>query len=167
MPGPSLPPSRSGDGTDLPVHRSARLVIVDGRGRLLLFRYHDERRAPFWSTAGGRLIDGESYEDAAARELAEETGFRAAIGPALRERDEVYSVARGGPARWIERYFLVRADGGDPRTDGWTDEERATIRAHRWWSLDEMRPTADPFLPPWLPDLLADVLAGDADPGIA
>lgn len=142
------------------VRRSARLAIVDPAGRLLLFRYHDEHRAPFWSTAGGRVMDGESWLDTAARELAEETGFRAPIGRLLRERDEVYAVAReAAPIRWLERYFLVRCEGGDPDRAGWTEEERSTIRAHRWWSLAEMRSAGETFLPPWIPDLLADALA--------
>jgi 8-oxo-dGTP diphosphatase len=142
----------------LPIHRSARLVIVSPGGRLLLFRYHDEHRAPFWSTVGGRLLEGERWEDAAARELREETGFPAAIGPLLREREDVYAVARGEPARWVERYFLVRSPEADPSRDGWTGEERATIRAHRWWSLAEMRAADETFLPAWLPELLAHTL---------
>ena len=149
--------------SDPPIQRSARLFIVSPAGRLLLFRYHDKHRAPFWATAGGRVIDGEDDFDTAARELREETGFGAEIGPVLRERDEVYAVAHGEPARWMERYFLVRCPEADPARDGWTDEERATIRAHRWWSLEEMRAADEPFLPAWLPDLLAEVLARDLD----
>jgi len=143
-----------------PVQRSARLVIVDPDGRMLLFRYHDEHRAPFWSTPGGRLAEGESYVAAAARELREETGFSAEIGPLLHTRDEVYAVARDTPARWMEQYFLVHATGDAPSRDDWTDEERATIREHRWWSLDEMRATGETFLPPELPALLAYALTG-------
>jgi ADP-ribose pyrophosphatase YjhB (NUDIX family) len=147
------------DADALPVHRSARLVIVDPAGRLLLFRYHDEHRPPFWSTAGGRLEPGESYEVAAARELAEETGFAAEVGPPLRVRDEVYAVARDVPARWVEHYFLVRCEGGDPSRDRWTAEERATIREHRWWSAEEMRSTDETFLPSLIPELLEQALA--------
>jgi 8-oxo-dGTP diphosphatase len=149
----------------IPVQRSARLIILDPMGRMLLFRYHDEHRPPFWATPGGRLEEGESYVDAAERELREETGFAAAIGPLLHERIAEYAVARAAPARWVEHYFLVRADGGAPGRDGWTDEERATIREHRWWSLDEMRATGEPFLPPEIPALLAYALEGTPDGG--
>ncbi len=158
-----LPASR--DGGALPVRRSARLAIVDDHGRMLLFRYHDEHRAAFWATPGGRLEDGEDYHDAAARELVEETGFAARVGPVVRERESVYAVARDAPARWIERYFLVRCPQAPPVRGGWTDEERATIRAHRWWSVAEMRASGETFLPAWLPDLLAEVLAPGAYDG--
>lgn len=146
-------------------HRSARLLIVDEEGRLLLFRYADGRHPPFWATAGGRLLPGESYAQAAARELAEETGFHAAIGPVVRTRDEVFAVADEPPARWLERYFVVRVGrAAAPDPAGWTDEERRTIREARWWPLAELRAAAEPVLPAWLPDALAE-LAGGAAPG--
>ena len=55
--------------------RSARLMIVSPGARLLLFRYEDEHQAAFWATPGGELLTGESFVDAAQRELFEETGF--------------------------------------------------------------------------------------------
>lgn len=148
---------------------SARLVLLEPAGRLLLFRYDDGLRAPFWATAGGRLVPGEGFRDAAVREMAEETGFRADVGPRLCERVAVYAVADGEPARWTERYYLVRCEGGVPSRGGWTDEERRTIRAHRWWALAELRAAEEDVLPPWLPDLLAAVAGGattfDPPPG--
>lgn len=145
---------------DLQVRRSSRLVILDPRGRMFLFRYHDEHKEPFWSTAGGELKPGEDYLAAARRELEEETGFRADLGPVVREHEDVFPIARSGPARWLERYFLVQCDSADePNPKGWTDEERSTIQAWRWWSLTEMLnegPSA--FRPKFLPDLLQSVL---------
>jgi 8-oxo-dGTP diphosphatase len=159
----------------LPQHRSARLLIVDDAGRLLLFRYADGRHPPFWATAGGRLLPGESYAQAAARELAEETGFHAPLGPVVRTRDEVFAVADEPPARWLEHYFVVRvARAAEPDPAGWTDEERRTIRQARWWPLAELRATGEPLLPAWLPDVLAELLVNDppgsgapADPALA
>lgn len=144
------------------IRRSARLVIVDTDGKLLLFRYHDEHQDPFWATPGGELLSGESYRAAAQRELEEETGLNLAIGKLLKERDAVYAVARSNPARWLEQYFLVRSPAAPAiRRDNWTDEENSTIQAWTWWGLDDMKTCpGTAFKPDWLPSLLADVLAG-------
>lgn len=146
--------------TIMKTRRSARLVIVDADGRLLLFRYHDKHHAPFWATPGGELLPGESYLDAAQRELQEETGLNLEIGALLEEREAVYAVARSTPARWLEKYFLVRSPAQAAiRRDGWTDEENATIQAWKWWRAEDM--SVQPpslFKPAWLPVLLERVL---------
>lgn len=143
----------------IPIRHCSRLMIVSPQGRLLLFRYSDEHSNPFWATVGGELVGGESYVEAAIRELQEETGFDAHIGPLLRERDAVYAVARSKPARWLEQYFLVSVDAEEsPIRENWTKEECSTIVDNRWWSLTEL---ADPSLslkPYWIPELLTEVL---------
>lgn len=144
----------------LPRRFSARLLIIDPDGRLLLFRYEDGREPPFWATPGGQLLPGETWEQAAARELAGETGFAAPIGPLVRTREAVYHAGDVGPARWTEHYFVVRTAARAPERSGWTDEERRTIRDTRWWSLAELRAATHPVLPAWLPDALATLLDG-------
>jgi len=144
----------------LPIRRSARLLIVSEAGRFFLFCYHDEHRPPFWATAGGELQGAETYRDAAIRELAEETGFVAHVGAVVREHEAVYAVARSQPARWHERYFVVRVtDEAIPNAAGWTDEEQDTIQNYRWWSLGELEATNETLLPQWLPAACAALTA--------
>jgi 8-oxo-dGTP diphosphatase len=59
---------------------SSRLLVLDGDKRLLLFRF-EHKKGPlagqiFWATPGGGVDDGETFEDAARRELFEETGMK-------------------------------------------------------------------------------------------
>src|SRR3954451_16605869 len=74
----------TGIPADLPlVERDVvRLLVLDVRERLLLFRTRDPtlpELGEWWELPGGGIEAGETYVDAAVRELREETGIR--IGP--------------------------------------------------------------------------------------
>ncbi|MGY2461264.1 NUDIX hydrolase [Vreelandella sulfidaeris] len=148
------------------LRQSARLMVVDPGGRLLLFRYHEEPQLSLWATIGGELQEGEDYPSAAMRALKEEAGLTCPIGPLLREVNELSTAARSTPERWLERYILVRCPvtaevvANQSRNDApLSDEEQPTIQAWHWWTLEEMR-EADPvlFKPTWLPELLNEIL---------
>ncbi|WP_438855802.1 NUDIX hydrolase [Agromyces sp. M3QZ16-3] len=62
---------------------AAGAVITDDDGRVLLVRRGAPPQRGRWSVPGGRLEPGESFADAAAREVLEETGLRVAVGREL------------------------------------------------------------------------------------
>ena len=75
---------------------AARILLVDGAGRVLLFRFTPEDgRAPFWCTPGGAVDPGESYEEAARRELYEETGIIADPGREVMRREVEFLTLEG------------------------------------------------------------------------
>jgi 8-oxo-dGTP pyrophosphatase MutT (NUDIX family) len=85
-------------------HHSAGVVVFreDGERRYLLLRSALTRR-PVWEFPKGGLESGESEQEAAERELQEETG--------LAQGD--YALLDGFRAE--ERYFFTRGSGGDRR----------------------------------------------------
>jgi 8-oxo-dGTP diphosphatase len=92
-------------------------VVVDEEGRVLLVHrpeYDD------WSLPKGKLDKGESFEEAALREVEEETGVRCELVRSL--PDVRYSV-RGKPK--VVRYWLMRVvsdSGFEPNSE--VDEVR-------------------------------------------
>jgi 8-oxo-dGTP diphosphatase len=56
------------------------VVVLDGRGRLLVIRRGHAPSAGMWSIPGGRVEPGEGLEAAAAREACEETGLEVVVG---------------------------------------------------------------------------------------
>jgi ADP-ribose pyrophosphatase YjhB (NUDIX family) len=70
------------DVTELPRvaigRRSARAILIDDRGRLVLIKRTKPERAPYWTAPGGGVEETDaSVEAALHRELAEELGAKA------------------------------------------------------------------------------------------
>ena len=139
---------------------SARLLILDDHGRLLLSLCQDERLEnpdPFWATLGGGVEPGETLEQAAIREAKEETGRDATLGPTVWYMDHTLIIS-GIPLRLQETFFVVRLEDGPFSRAAWTDEERAIMLDLRWWTLDEIITTKDRIFPSSLSRYLPDVL---------
>jgi 8-oxo-dGTP diphosphatase len=61
----------------------AGAVIKDSQGRLLLIKRGHEPGAGLWSLPGGRIEPGETGQQAAVREVLEETGLHVECGRLL------------------------------------------------------------------------------------
>ncbi len=136
------------------IRRAARLQVIDQHERRLLFPFNITGRTPFWATAGGECDPGESFEDAARRELTEETGIIAEPGPVVVARGNDFVTAHGEPVTADERYFRIRVPACEIATHGHTDLEREIMREHRWFTRAELADWAEPIFPPEILALL-------------
>jgi len=135
------------------IRPTARLVVLDARNRVLLLRYEDTRHIvtdvmypdlwSYWGTPGGGVEEGETFTDAARRELWEKVLLIAS--------EEVLMQAR---------YYLARVTHAQVSLANLLTAEQGVVREFRWWTLDEVRQTDEVIFPRSFADSLAPVIAG-------
>ena len=133
---------------------AARILLVDGAGRTLMFRFTPGDRPPFWCTPGGAVDPGESYEAAARRELLEETGLDCDCGPQVARRQVEFRTIEGVEVDADERYFRVDIDAHEVTGAGHTALEQRVMQSWRWFTRDELAAHAEPYFPTDLIELL-------------
>ena len=141
---------------------AARILLLDGTGRILLFRFDPGDRPPFWCTPGGAVDPGESYAEAARRELREETGIELDCGPEVARRHVEFVTIEGVPVTADERYFLVRTEASEIDTAGHTPLERRVMQSWRWFERDALAAHPEMIFPEDLLALLAATETTDA-----
>jgi 8-oxo-dGTP pyrophosphatase MutT (NUDIX family) len=103
------------------IHAAGGVVVRDGRVLLVHRPRYDD-----WTLPKGKLDRGESFEDAALREVEEETGLRCTLGREL--PGTMYMV---GDRRKIVRYWLMEPESEQPFVPNDETDEL------RWLSRDE------------------------------
>ncbi|HEX6335784.1 MAG TPA: NUDIX domain-containing protein [Jiangellaceae bacterium] len=158
-------PDVAADGRPVIRRETVRLLLIEPADRVLLFEDSDPglpSRPRFWITPGGGIDPGESVEQAAVREVAEETGHL--LSPdALRGPIADRWVVHGYSDKIVEQREIFYSAAVTPftvMTDGHTEDERLSMLGHRWWKLDELRSTTERIWPTDLHRLLEAVLAG-------
>jgi 8-oxo-dGTP pyrophosphatase MutT (NUDIX family) len=104
-----------------PVHAAGGVVVRDGKVLLVHRPRYDD-----WTLPKGKLDPGESFQDAALREVEEETGVRASLG---RELPAVWY--RVGTRPKLVRYWLMEPRSETPFVPNDETDEL------RWLTRDE------------------------------
>jgi 8-oxo-dGTP pyrophosphatase MutT (NUDIX family) len=103
----------------------------DGRPRVALIGRRDRRGRLLWSLPKGHLETGETAEDAAVREVEEETGIRGVVMAPLGTID-YWFVAENRRIHKTVHHYLLEASGGELCDDDIEVDEVA------WVPLDEV-----------------------------
>lgn len=114
-----------------PVHVTASAIVVGPRGVCL----HLHKRLGLWLQPGGHIDAGETPEEAARREVREETGF-VCTAPVFVHVD-VHDGGRGHTH--LDLRYLLEADGDPSPAEGESPDVR-------WFAWDDAIAIADPGL---------------------
>ena len=136
---------------------AARVVLINDDDQVLYLhaREHAEGRG-FWVMPGGGLEPEETFEEAAVREVKEETGFSIVLGPCLWRRRHIFDW-RGRKHDQFELYYVAHISGMTT-VAGKADDY---VIGYKWWSLNEIVRSKEEFAPRRIGQLLAPILNGD------
>jgi 8-oxo-dGTP diphosphatase len=135
---------------------AARILLVDGQGRVLLMRFTPDDRPPLWCTPGGAVDPGESYPQAARRELWEEVGLDRDCGPEVAQRTCEFLTFERVEVIADERYFRVDIDRHEVKAGALTELEQRVLAGSRWFARAELADWPETIYPADLEQLLSE-----------
>ncbi|MDJ0335037.1 NUDIX domain-containing protein [Salinibacterium sp. G-O1] len=136
---------------------TSRVLLFDRDGRILMFltTAPDTSGVARWLTPGGGVDAGETHHQAAVRELEEETGLLIEnLGEPVWAHDFDVQWDAADHDTGHAEFYAATVDAFSPSDALWTDEERVDVLAHRWWTLEELATTTEPYEPSELIDVL-------------
>ncbi len=143
---------------------TVRVLLFDREGRILLMKgrmTHRPTDRGAWFTVGGGADPGETVEDCARREIAEESGFTdVTLGPIVWHRTSPGELPDGERVLLRETYVMAWVPGGEPVRDNWEAHEHDLVDDLRWWTIEDLAACEDRIFPERLLELLPGVAAG-------
>ncbi|ARN84726.1 NUDIX domain-containing protein [Candidatus Nucleicultrix amoebiphila] len=152
------------------LRKSVKILLLNDMQQLLLMCADDPQTTTvdgqyhgrYWFPIGGEIESSESIEEAALREIFEETGLKKdwiTLGPVVWYGE--FDLSLNGQLTHLHQTFVV-AHTSETKFSlaHLTDSEKKVIKALSWFSLEDIKNSSDIIYPIVLPDYLPDILLG-------
>lgn len=144
------------------IRNSVKLILLNENNELLLMSTDDKKiqgkdgnyNGRFWQMVGGKIEEGETLEEAAYRELYEETGLKK---EEVEVKDivwygEVDLMMHGKLTKVKQSFVIARTFNKNVSLENLTEEEKPICNKLEWFSLDKIKKCADIIYPVLLTD---------------
>lgn len=152
-----------------PIRNSVKILLLNDQNELLLMCADDPKTTSadnkyhgrFWFCTGGQINPGESLQNAALREIFEETGItkeEVELGPVVWFGE--FDMVLNGVLTHLKQTFIVaktkqkNAFLNDP--DQW---EKKFVENMAWFSIEKIKSSEETIFPVLLPEYLPDILS--------
>jgi 8-oxo-dGTP pyrophosphatase MutT (NUDIX family) len=153
---------------ELPVRKSIKILLINKNKELLLMCVDDPKTTSidgkhygiFWCPIGGGIKPHETIQEAATREIYEETGIKKEeieLGPVV-WFGEFDLVLAGTPTHVKEKFIVAKTKQKKIAPAGLTDWEQKVIKKIEWLSLEKIKSCKEVVFPVLLSKYLPDIL---------
>ncbi len=143
--------------------QAARVVLLNQSNEIFLIHSEDPIdpfKPSWWEIPGGGVGWGEDSATAASRELWEETGIEAEMGPVIWTQQVQFTF---GPYFFDndEKIHIAWCNGGEYKPKHLEALEAAAFIEAQWWSVEDLLSSDAPVLPERLREFLPDLVQGN------
>lgn len=154
----------------IPIRKAVRVLLLNGNNELLLMcvegfdiaTVDGKRNNRYWCTLGGGIEPNETIQQAALREIFEESGLAQndiELGPVAWYGD-VTLLLKGVLTTLAESFIVAKTTNLNVALHMPTEDEREAIKQLKWFSLEDIKNSSDVIFPVLLPQYLPDILKG-------
>jgi 8-oxo-dGTP pyrophosphatase MutT (NUDIX family) len=149
--------------------KAVRILLINDKKELLLMCVENfdiktldgSKHKRLWCTVGGGIEKDESIQEAAVRELYEETGLSDTdinLGPIV-WFSNVELILKGIPTQLEESFVVAHTKQTHVALHAPTQDEKETVTKFHWFTLEEIIKSNDPIFPLRLSEFLPDILS--------
>ncbi len=124
------------------IRNSSRAVLINENNEILMMKFVQNRivgNKAWWVFPGGGKKSNESYEEACAREVFEETGILlSSFEPHLVWTREIVLKGKNGDILSHEQYYIFNVKNVRIDINNFTNNEKKTFCEYKWWSSEDL-----------------------------